>query len=128
MMKEPFSFAGCSAVFNQMTEIVSHHVGSWRDGDTVPLHESMMMLAIDIITQTNFGAHFKDKTNSINLYHQYSSVIDELDDVINGHWMFGSGDEREVKFKQNLKVFKDEIKKIVIDRFFFWQFLVCFNE
>ena len=98
-----------------MTEIANHHVGSWRDGDTVPLHKSMMKLAINIITQTNFGAHFKDETNSINLHHQYSSVIDELDDVLNGLWTFGSGDEREVKFEQNLRIFKKEMKKIVIE-------------
>ena len=116
MMTEPFSFSGCSAVFDQMTEIVGHHVGSWRDGDTVPLHESMMKLAINIITQTNFGAHFKDKTNSFNLHHQYSCVIDELDDVLNGLWTFGSGDEREVKFEQNLRIFKSEMKKIVKPR------------
>ena len=100
-----------------MTEIVGHHVGSWSDGDTgtVPLHESMMKLAINIITQTNFGAHFKDKANSDNLNQQYSSVINELDDVLNGLWTFGSGDEREEKFEQNLRIFKNEMKKIVIE-------------
>ena len=104
-------------MFDQMTEIVGHHVGSWSDGDTgtVPLHESMMKLAINIITQTNFGAHFKDKANSDNLNQQYSSVINELDDVLNGLWTFGSGDEREEKFEQNLRIFKNEMKKIVIE-------------
>ena len=115
MMTEPFSFSGCSKVFNQMIEIVGHHVESWQDGDIIPLHESMMKLAINIITQTNFGAHFKDETNSRNLHHQYSSVIDDLDDVLNGLWTFGSGDEREGKFEQNLRIFKAEMKKIVTE-------------
>ena len=115
MMTESFSFSGCSAVFGQITEIVGHHIGSWQDGDIVPLHESMMKLAINIITQTNFGAHFKDETNSRNLHHQYSIVIDDLDDVLNGLWTFGSGDEREVMFEQNLRIFKAEMKKIVTE-------------
>ena len=115
LMTEPFSFSGCSNVFNQMTEIVGHHIESWQDGDIIPLHESMMKLAINIITQTNFGAHFKDETNSRNLHHQYSSVIDDLDDVLNGLWTFGSGDKREGKFEQNLRIFKAEMKKIVTE-------------
>ena len=115
MMTESFSFSGCSAVFGQITEIVGHHIGSWQDGEIVPLHESMMKLAIKIITQTNFGAHFKDETNSRNLHHQYSIVIDDLDDVLNGLWTFGSGDEREVMFEQNLRIFKAEMKKIVTE-------------
>ena len=98
-----------------MTEIVGHHIESWQDGDVIPLHESMMKLAINIITQTNFGAHFKDETNSRNLHHQYSSVIDDLDDVLNGLWTFGSGDEREGKFEQNLRIFKAEMRKIVTE-------------
>ena len=114
-MTEPFSFSGCSAVFDQMTEIVGHHIGNWQDGDTVPLFESMMKLAIDIMSQTNFGAHFRDKTNSTYLRQKYSSVIDELDNVLNGLWNFGSGDEREVQFEQNLGIFKSEMKKIVTE-------------
>ena len=113
LMTEPFSFTGCSAVFGQMTEIVRHGIEKWRDGDRVSLHESMMRLAINIITQTNFGAHFKDESNSRNLHRQYSSVIDDLDDVLNGLWSFGSGDEREIKFEENLRVFKSEMKNIV---------------
>ena len=113
-MTEPFSFTGCSAVFGQMTEIVRHGIEKWRDGDRVPLHESMMKLAINIITQTNFGAHFKDENNSKNIHRQYSSLVNDMDDCLNGSWSFGFG-ERQVKFDESVRVFKSEMKKIVTE-------------
>jgi len=113
MMSEPFSFSGCSQVFDQILDIIGEEVDTWKEGQPMPLHDTMMKIAINIITKTNFGSHFKNKENSDNLIKNYSSVIDDLDDVLNGSWSFGSGDEREELFHENLRIFKKEISRIV---------------
>jgi len=113
MMSEPFSFSGCSKVFDQISDIISKEVDGWSEGEKIPLHDTMMKIAIDIITKTNFGSHFNNKENSDYLRKSYFGVIDDLDDVINGMWSFGSGDDRETLFNENLEKFKQGISKIV---------------
>ena len=78
MMSEPFSFSGCSQVFDQIVDIIGEEVDTWKEGQPMPLHDTMMKIAINIITKTNFGSHFKNKENSDNLIKNYSSVIDDL--------------------------------------------------
>ena len=78
MMSEPFSFSGCSKVFDQISDIISQEVDSWNVGEQIPLHDTMMKIAIDIITKTNFGSHFNNKENSDYLRKSYFGVIDDL--------------------------------------------------
>ena len=42
-------------------------------------------------------------------------MIDALDDVVNGLWSFGSGDEREKEYEDNLAIFKDSMRQIVVE-------------
>ena len=42
-------------------------------------------------------------------------MIDALDDVVNGLWSFGSGDEHEKEYEDNLAIFKDSMRQIVVE-------------
>ena len=55
MLSEPFSFKGCSDVFDDVVEIVRDEVNTWKNGDKVALHDTMMKIAINIVTRTHFG-------------------------------------------------------------------------
>eukprot|EP00091_Calanus_sinicus_P016893 TRINITY_DN3652_c0_g1_i2.p1 TRINITY_DN3652_c0_g1~~TRINITY_DN3652_c0_g1_i2.p1 ORF type:complete len:447 (+),score=111.64 TRINITY_DN3652_c0_g1_i2:82-1422(+) len=113
LLSQPFGFAGCAQALEQMNRIVKEDISEWKDGEQVELHESMMKIAIDIITKTNFGSHFDDKLNGESLNDGYSKVIDDLDDALLGLWSFGQGEAREKDFEKNLENFKLEIKRIV---------------
>ena len=80
-MNRLVSRAGCSQVFDQIVDIIGEEADTWKEGQPMPLHDTMMKIAINIITKTNFGSHFKNKENSDNLIKNYSSVIDDLGNV-----------------------------------------------
>ena len=113
LLSQPFGFSGCCNALPHINEIVRDEVKTWKHGDKVELHESMMKLAIDIITKTNFGCHFKDANNGETLSKGYNSVMTDFDDALLGIWSFGKGDSREQEFEKNLENFKLNIKEIV---------------
>jgi len=115
LLSEPFGYSGCCQVFDQMKLIVKDFTKDWRVGDQINLHETMMKLAINIILKTNFGYYFENTENTDRLLRQYIRVINDLDDVLNGLWSFGSEDERENVFNKNLAEFKEEMKTIVVE-------------
>jgi len=68
-------------------------------GDMVGLHDSMMKLAIAIITKTHFGCHFEDAKNVATLSKGYSTVMTDFDDALLGIWSFGQG----IQERKNLR-------------------------
>jgi len=119
LLSQPFGFSGCSDALFQMNDIVQGEIANWKHGDMVGLHDSMMKLAIAIITKTHFGCHFEDAKNVATLSKGYSTVMTDFDDALLGIWSFGQGDSREKEFEKNLESFKQNIKIIVkahIDR------------
>ena len=113
LLSEPFGYSGCCQVFDEMKLIVKDFIKDWKVGDTINLHETMMRLAISIMMKTNFGYYFENTENIERLLTLYFNVINDLDDILNGLWEFGSDDKREEVFHRNLGEFKAEMRTIV---------------
>ena len=112
-MAQPFAFSGCENVLEKINAIVKEDISKWDVTKTIPLHEKLMEIAINIITKTNFGCHFQEEKNSKTLLEGYRKVFTDFDDALLGVWSFGQGDAREEEFHKNVQDFKNEIKRIV---------------
>ena len=64
LMSQPFGFSGCANALEKVKRIVKEDISSWDKNNEVALHKEMMKTAINLITKTNFGCHFKDENNS----------------------------------------------------------------